>query len=87
MCVETKGVGEKGSGDPCPALSMGGGAQVGLCPPPTFRHRATQLGTDCQTKSAFLLPIWMLAITVYTELCVNKPNYNLFNTCIVTHVD
>ena len=33
-CIN-KGVGEGGSGGLCPALSKVG-AQVGLCPPPTF---------------------------------------------------
>ena len=56
MCIGTKGKLERGGGAEethAPALSKKwGGGQVGLYPP-TFRNRATPLGSDCQTKSSF----------------------------------
>ena len=50
-----KGVGERQRVHMPPHIQKWG-AHVGLYPH-TFRHWAMQLGTDCQTKSAFLLPI------------------------------
>ena len=54
---------------PPPALKKSEEGTSGFVPPPppthTFRHQTTPQGTDCQTKSAFLLPIKMISITVY----------------------
>ena len=49
-----------GSGHTCPPelLKVGEGRNE-FVSPHTFRHRATPLGTDCQTKSIFPIPIKM----------------------------
>ena len=56
--IGTKGVGEGAADTRAVAF------QKWVCVPLPF-FVTTILGTDCETKSAFLLPIEMLSITVY----------------------
>ena len=44
--------------------------------------RSTCIGTDCQTKYAFLLPAFL-----FTEPCMNTPNHNQCDMCIKIDIE